>query len=84
MTRDWKTWFKLASVRAIKTVAQATVGALGSAAVISEINFIQVISAAILAGVASLLTSLAGIPEEPTQDSDALGMEQDDTPSMEQ
>lgn len=61
--RNWKVWIKCAGVRAIKTVAQTAVGVIGASALISEVNWITVISAAALAGVVSLLTSVAGLPE---------------------
>ena len=61
--RNWKIWIKCAGVRAIKTVAQTAVGVIGASALISEVNWITVISAAALAGVVSLLTSVAGLPE---------------------
>ena len=56
-------WWKAAGVRAIKTVCQTAVATIGTAAVLSEINWIAVGSAAVLAGLLSLLTSLAGLPE---------------------
>ena len=56
-------WWKAAGVRAIKTVCQTAVATLGTAAVLSEINWVAVGSAAVLAGLLSLLTSLAGLPE---------------------
>lgn len=59
----WKTWTKAAGVRAVKTVAQTAVGVIGSAAVFSAVNWQTVVSAALLAGLVSLLTSLAGLPE---------------------
>lgn len=62
--RDWKKWFKLAGIRAIKTVAQTSVALIGVGSVMSDINWLQVGSAALLAGILSLLTSVAGIPEE--------------------
>lgn len=61
--RNWKIWIKCAGVRAIKTVAQTAVGVIGASALISEVNWATVISAAALAGVISLLTSVAGLPE---------------------
>lgn len=61
--RNWKIWIKCAGVRAIKTVAQTAVGVIGASALISEVNWATVISAAALAGVVSLLTSVAGLPE---------------------
>ena len=58
-----KTWVKAASVRAIKTIAQALVAAIGSAAVLESVDWRVALSTAVLAGVLSLLTSLAGLPE---------------------
>jgi hypothetical protein len=64
MKRDWKKWIKCAGIRAIKTVAQTAVAMIGTSAVMSEVNWLMVGSSALLAGILSLLTSLAGIPEE--------------------
>lgn len=58
-----KRWWKAAGIRAIKTVAQAAVATIGTAAVLGDVNWIAVISASALAGVLSLLTSVAGLPE---------------------
>lgn len=58
-----KAWAKAALVRAVKTVAQTAIATIGTAAVLDEVNWIAVASAAALAGVLSLLTSLAGLPE---------------------
>ena len=56
-------WFKAAGVRAIKTVAQTAIAAIGASATIGEVNWVMVGSASLLAGVVSILTSVAGIPE---------------------
>lgn len=56
-------WWKAAGIRAIKTVAQTAVATIGTSAVLSEVNWLAVASAAVLAGILSLLTSLAGLPE---------------------
>ena len=61
--RDWKKWAKAAGVRAIKTVAQAAVAAIGSATVLGNVDWRVVASTAVLSGVLSLLTSVAGLPE---------------------
>lgn len=58
-----KKWLKAAGVRAIKTVAQTAVATMGTAAVLADVDWIAVGSAALLAGVLSVLTSLAGLPE---------------------
>lgn len=67
MKRDWKKWFLAAGVRAIKTVAQTAVATIGTSAVISEVNWLMVGSASLLAGILSLLTSVAGLPEVPDE-----------------
>ena len=64
MERDWGKWFRAAGIRAIRTVAQAAIAAIGSTAVFSEVNWVVVGSTALLAGILSILTSIAGIPEE--------------------
>jgi hypothetical protein len=56
-------WWKAAGIRAIKTVAQTAVATIGAAAVIEAVNWLTVLSASALAGILSLLTSLAGLPE---------------------
>lgn len=68
MKRCWKDWIRKAGIRALKTVAQTAVAAIGTSVVISEINWVLVGSTSLLAGVLSLLTSLAGIPEECPED----------------
>ena len=59
----WKEWIKAAGVRAIKTIAQTAIATIGTAAVLSAVDWKIVVSASILAGILSLLTSLTGLPE---------------------
>ena len=61
--RNWKLWAKAAAVRAVKTMAQTAVATIGVSAVMQDVNWIAVGSAALLAGVLSVLTSVAGLPE---------------------
>ena len=63
MKENWKTWFKAAGIRAIKTIAQTAVATIGTSAVLGDVNWVAVVSASVLAGVLSLLTSVAGLPE---------------------
>lgn len=70
MENYWKNWAKAAAVRAIKTVAQTAVATIGSSAVLSSVDWRVVASASILAGILSLLTSVAGLPEVDATDSD--------------
>ena len=58
-----KEWLKAAAVRAVKTVAQTAVATIGTAAVMGEVDWLMVGSAALLSGILSLLTSIAGLPE---------------------
>lgn len=58
-----KEWFKAALIRAIRTVAQTAIASIGTAVVMSDVNWVAVVSASILAGILSILTSLAGLPE---------------------
>ena len=61
--KNWKLWLKAAGVRAIKTVAQTAVATIGTSAAMGDVNWLMVGSAALLAGILSLLTSVAGLPE---------------------
>lgn len=60
---NWKNWLKAAGVRAIKTVCQTAIATIGTAAVLGDVDWLMVGSAAVLAGLLSLLTSVAGLPE---------------------
>lgn len=61
--KNWKNWIKAAGIRAIKTVAQTAIATIGTSAVMGDVNWIMVGSAALLAGILSLLTSVTGLPE---------------------
>ncbi|HHZ05628.1 MAG TPA: hypothetical protein GX401_02385 [Clostridiales bacterium] len=63
MSEKTRAWLKAAGIRAIKTVAQTAVATIGVSAVMSDVNWIAVGSASLLAGVLSVLTSIAGLPE---------------------
>lgn len=63
MKDTFKNWIKAAGVRAVKTVAQTAVATIGTSAVLGDVNWVMAASASALAGVLSLLTSVAGLPE---------------------
>ena len=63
MSTKTKKWIKAALVRCIRTVAQTAVATIGAAAVLSDVNWTMVVSASLLAGLLSILTSVAGLPE---------------------
>ena len=63
MNDKMKAWLKAAGIRAVKTMAQTAVATIGTAALISTVNWEIVISASVLAGILSILTSVAGLPE---------------------
>ena len=63
MKKNFKAWIAAAGVRAIKTVAQTAAGVIGTSAVMGEVNWAMVGSSALLAGILSLITSVAGLPE---------------------
>ena len=65
--KNWKNWFKAAGVRAVKTVAQTAVATIGTSAAMGDVNWIMVGSASLLAGILSMLTSVAGLPEVKTE-----------------
>ena len=64
---NFKCWVKAAAVRALKTIAQTAVATIGTTAVMADVNWLMVASASLLAGVLSLLTSIAGLPEVETE-----------------
>lgn len=83
--REWGTWFRAALIRAVKTMAQAAIAMIGTATVMSEIDWKMVVSATIVAGILSLLTSLAGLPEVEdvtiyNRNKDDIDIPEDDVP----
>ena len=68
-----KLWLKAAAIRAVRTVAQAAIAMIGTAVALNEVNWYMVVSAALLAGILSLLTSLAGLPEVPEIEEEKVG-----------
>lgn len=83
--REWGTWFRAALIRAVKTMSQAAIAMIGTATVMSEIDWKMVVSATIVAGILSLLTSLAGLPEVEDvkiyqRDKDDIDIPEDDIP----
>ncbi len=68
MSDKIKKWLKAAGIRAIKTVAQTAVATIGTSAVIGDVDWLMVGSASLLAGILSLLTSVAGLPEVKTKE----------------
>ena len=63
MSEKTKNWIKAALIRAVKTIAQTAVATIGTATVFSEVNWVMIVSASLLAGLLSVLTSIAGSPE---------------------
>lgn len=63
MKTNFKKWLKCAGIRAIKTIAQTAIATIGTSAVMGDVNWLMVGSASLLAGILSILTSVAGIPE---------------------
>ena len=63
LKNNTKNWIKAAGIRAVKTVAQTAVATIGTAAALDNVNWVMVVSASILAGILSILTSIAGLPE---------------------
>lgn len=75
---NWKLWIKAAAIRAIKTICQAAIATIGTAAIISEIDWKYIVSASLLAGILSVLTSLAGLPELDQEEVAKIGAERTD------
>ena len=67
MKCNFRCWVKAAAVRALKTIAQTAVATIGTTAVMAEVDWLMVASASLLAGVLSILTSIAGLPEVETE-----------------
>lgn len=63
MSEKTKKWLKAAGIRAVKTVAQTAVATIGTSTVMGNVDWVMVASASVLAGVLSILTSVAGLPE---------------------
>ena len=63
MSNNFKSWLRAAGIRSIKTISQTAIATIGTSAILSEVNWAVVGSAAVLAGILSLLTSVAGLPE---------------------
>ena len=61
--KNWKTWLKAAGIRALKTVAQTAIATIGTSVALGDVKWALVGSASLLAGILSLLTSVAGLPE---------------------
>lgn len=70
MKRNWKKWLIAAGIRALRTFAQATIAAIGTTALITDVNWAVVFSTGGLAAVLSILTALAGLPEEDDKEAD--------------
>lgn len=62
-----KLWAKAAGIRALRTVAQTAIAMIGTTALLEQVNWLAVLSASVLAGILSILTSLAGLPEVPEE-----------------
>lgn len=75
---NWKIWTKAALIRCIKTIAQAAIGVIGASYVLSDIDWKVVVSASLVAGILSILTSLAGLPEVDMADSVSFTPEWED------
>ena len=71
--KNFKQWLKCATVRAVKTIAQTAVSTIGVTAMLDEVNWVAVISASLLSGIFSMLTSISGLPEVKEDTTNAKG-----------
>lgn len=71
--KNFKQWLKCATVRAVKTIAQTAVSTIGVTAMLDEVNWVAVISASLLSGILSMLTSISGLPEVKEDTTNAKG-----------
>ena len=71
--KNFKQWLKCATVRAVKTIAQTAVSTIGVTAMMNEVNWVAVVSASLLSGILSMLTSVSGLPEVKEDTTNAKG-----------
>lgn len=71
--KNFKQWLKCATVRAIKTIAQTAISTIGVTAMLDEVNWVAVVSASLLSGILSMLTSISGLPEVKEDTTNAKG-----------
>ena len=71
--KNFKQWLKCATVRAVKTIAQTAVSTIGVTAMMNEVNWVAVVSASLLSGILSMLTSISGLPEVKEETTNAKG-----------
>ena len=71
--KNFKQWLKCATVRAVKTIAQTAVATIGVTAMMNEVNWVAVVSASLLSGILSMLTSISGLPEVKEDTTNAKG-----------
>lgn len=71
--KNFKQWLKCATVRAIKTIAQTAISTIGVTAMMDEVNWVAVVSASLLSGILSMLTSISGLPEVKEDTTNAKG-----------
>lgn len=71
--KNFKQWLKCATVRSIKTIAQTAVSTIGVTAMLDEVNWVAVVSASLLSGILSMLTSISGLPEVKEDTTNAKG-----------